>query len=509
MIIAPIVEVKIYRNRAIVKRKATVGLRQGTNEVVISGISQYADPDSLRLFFTSGIIGKNIQITSLAETVERLPSEDLDDEINELQSQIETLNSLQSLWLSNGNFQTRGECSYETIENYLESLPTHLEKLRTKQNELNRRINALKEQKKIQKQKETFQAIKLVLESPQDCDAECEIEYLEKSVQWKSTYEIHAASDFNQITVVSRARITQNTGEDWENVQVFLFTGSPADRQRIPILKKMELGLRPVFLPPASAPFAAAKCDSDFKSTELLRTSSEAVTTDLSPVSRLSMEESEISDDETMTIYHLPGKYTVPSGTIGAMLDLKSDLITAEMRIVCVPKLDNNAYLAAFIKTEDWSLKPSFAKVYLNNNYCGEVYIAPNPSTEEVFMISLGRDERISLNYEIISAKTENLLFKGQKRKISEYAIRISNNSSSPQSVLIWDQIPISTDRQIAVENVLVDGASVDKETGKLSWSLTIEGKTTLKKRISYTVNYPKDKPLHEVYTKPIIGLRK
>ena len=63
-----------------------------------------------------------------------MPSEDLDDEINELQSQIETLNSLQSLWLSNGNFQTRGECSYETIENYLESLPTHLEKLRTKQN---------------------------------------------------------------------------------------------------------------------------------------------------------------------------------------------------------------------------------------------------------------------------------------------------------------------------------------------------------------------------------------
>ena len=48
-------------------------------------------------------------------------------------------------------------------------------------------------------------------------------------------------------------------------------------------------------------------------------------------------------------------------------------LFRLRMRIVCIPKLDNNAYLAALIKTENWSLKPSSAKIYLNQNYCGEI----------------------------------------------------------------------------------------------------------------------------------------
>lgn len=125
-------------------------------------------------------------------------------------------------------------------------------------------------------------------------------------------------------------------------------------------------------------------------------------------------------------------------------------LFRLRMRIVCIPKLDNNAYLAALIKTENWSLKPSSAKIYLNQNYCGEIYIAPNPATEEVFMLSLGKDERISLNYEEIRNKTENVLFKGQKRRISEYAIRISNKSNKPCTVLVWDQIPISSENRLS-----------------------------------------------------------
>ena len=81
----------------------------------------------------------------------------------------------------------------------------------------------------------------------------------------------------------------------------------------------------------------------------------------------------EEADAETMTMYRLPGRYTIPSETLGSMVDLKTVSIPAEMRIVCIPKLDNNAYLAALIKTENWSLKPSSAKIYLNSNYCGEI----------------------------------------------------------------------------------------------------------------------------------------
>ena len=133
----------------------------------------------------------------------------------------------------------RRECSNETIESYLKELPSNLENLRANQREIDKQLKALTEKKEQHEIKEAFQVIKLVLESPEDCNANCEIEYFEKSVQWKSTYEIHAVADSAAINVVSRARITQTTGEDWENVRVFLFTGNPTVQQKIPALKKM------------------------------------------------------------------------------------------------------------------------------------------------------------------------------------------------------------------------------------------------------------------------------
>lgn len=51
MFFAPIEEVKIYRTGAVVRRKTSVSLKEGTNEIIISGLSNLADPDSLRLFF--------------------------------------------------------------------------------------------------------------------------------------------------------------------------------------------------------------------------------------------------------------------------------------------------------------------------------------------------------------------------------------------------------------------------------------------------------------------------
>ena len=72
----------------------------------------------------------------------------------------------------------------------------------------------------------------------------------------------------------------------------------------------------------------------------------------------------------------------------------------------------------------------------------------------------------------------------------------------------MWDQIPISSEKQIVVDNIEVDGASVDKETGKLNWSLSIEAKTTVEKHLSYIVTYPKDKILHENFTQTVSRLK-
>ena len=226
---------------------------------------------------------------------------------------METLKNMETLWLSNGNFEKRGECSNETIESYLEALPSHLEKLRADRRELVRHMDELNKKKEKLEQTDGFQVVRLVLESPEACQADCEMEYLEKSAQWKSTYEIHSVTDSPEISVVSRARITQNTGEDWENVRVSLSTGNPTSQQKIPTLKKLGLRFSPAFKKKAAPRFAASASVGASAPGDTARIPLPVMAA-AAPVTGMVMEEAEETDAETMTVYNLPGRRTIPAG---------------------------------------------------------------------------------------------------------------------------------------------------------------------------------------------------
>ena len=501
MVFAPITEARVYRNCAVVRRKAAVELLAGDNDVILSGISDTADPDSLRLFFSSGVVGKDMRILPFAEAVERLPSADVTEEIAELQNRIHTLKTVEDLWISNGNFTNREGWSAENVEGFLGALPAHLEKLREQKRGICRQIEALEEKKRALEQKEMFRVVKLVLSAPDACEAVFEMEYFDTAAHWTNTYEIHTTSDSDSISAISRARIVQNTGEDWQNVRLTLYTGNPVAGMEIPELKKLNLGFRP------EMPAMSMARSAQFVGAGAAPMPMMSMMADMSAPNRMVMEESEEVDADTMTGYVLPGMRTVVSGTDGTMADLKTDTIPADKRIVCVPKLDNSAYLAAMVKTADWTLKPAKAKIYLNENYCGELFVSPDPA-KEIFMLSLGRDERIGVSRTELRSKTEDVMLKGQKRQISEYAIIIRNNQDKPLTVLVWDQIPVSVEKQIVVDHVSVDGASVDETTGKLNWNLTIPGKEVEEKRLSYTVTYPKDKAIRETRTSAAGGLK-
>ena len=487
MIFAPVEEVCVYRNGAVVRRKALVGLKRGENEVILSGLGRSADPDSLRLFFPEGVVGRDVQIVPFGQAGQPLPSARLNDEIDAAQSRIDALKTMEELWIGNGRFTG---CAKETVEEYLEALPSRLEALRTEKRTLEKKLSALQQEKAKLEKKENVQVVRLLVTAASDLEADCVMEYAERSAGWRSTYEIRTDADSEELSVVCRARITQNTGEDWQNVLVRLYTGSPTDRQEIPSLQKLSLRFPQPIAPPSVNRAAAPRFLADLG----------CAASDMAeaPMPMLAMEEAEETDDETMTGYALPGRRTVPSGAVGTVADLKTTAVPAKKRIVCVPRADDRAYLAAMVKTADWPLKPSSAKIYLNENYCGEIYVAPD-LTEETFMISLGRDERIEVSRETVRSFTEDLLLKGLKRRTSEYAIRVVNRQEKPLRVLVRDQIPVSTEKQIAVERVSADGASVDEQTGKLVWNLTVGGKAAVEKRLSYAVTYPKEKTPQEI----------
>jgi uncharacterized protein affecting Mg2+/Co2+ transport len=83
------------------------------------------------------------------------------------------------------------------------------------------------------------------------------------------------------------------------------------------------------------------------------------------------------------------------------------------------------------------------------------------------------------------------------KKQTFTYEITIRNNKKEKIQMELKDQYPLSTNKDIEVELLQHDGASVSEETGILSWKLELAPGEVKKYRISYSVKYPKDKMIN------------
>ena len=519
MIKSVVKEVNIYRRRATVRREAKMSLVQGQNTVIVKALSASSNHDSVRLFLPDGVVQTDMQIVFAKDVEDVLPSEEKQKEIDRVQTRIDLMEELKALWKSNGNFETRGEVGSGAVIEYLTALPERLIRIEEEIREMKEQIEKLEKEKEDLEEIENLPLLRLSLESPAAQDIICYLEYVENSARWLSVYEVHTNADSDQMEILSKARIIQSSGEDWNDVSVNLFTGNPANTKEIPELNVTLVDFLPDQLVPRThsrgkglARSSAMECgavdmDEEMFCDEEVAAPMMAAGAAFKSVN-MNMMEAEESDADTMTCFKLPGTRSIPDGTVGTIAEIKTVSIVAEKRIIAVPKVDTTAYLAAMIPTASWPLKPSNAKIYLSGNYCGEVYIEPD-MTEEIFALSLGPDERIGLSRETTLSKTEDVLLKGQKRRITEYELRISNNSAKPLDVIVWDQIPVSSEKQIQIDRVNTGEASLEEETGKLTWNLKVEPSETVSKRFGYALIWPKDKRTREISRSGGTGIRK
>ncbi|MEI9946691.1 MAG: DUF4139 domain-containing protein [Chitinophagaceae bacterium] len=77
---------------------------------------------------------------------------------------------------------------------------------------------------------------------------------------------------------------------------------------------------------------------------------------------------------------------------------------------------------------------------------------------------------------------------------MNTYEIIVKNNKLTDVNLLLKDQYPLSTIKEVEVK--LEDGgeAIINEETGVLTWKVDLKPGESKKFRFSYTVKYPKDK---------------
>ena len=85
----------------------------------------------------------------------------------------------------------------------------------------------------------------------------------------------------------------------------------------------------------------------------------------------------------------------------------------------------------------------------------------------------------------------------GSTRKESfTYDITIRNTKKDAVSLIMLDQYPITTDKDIEIELLEKSNAADDKDKGQLQWRFDLKSQENKSLRLSYSVKYPKDKTI-------------
>ncbi|KYP16508.1 mucoidy inhibitor MuiA family protein [Flavihumibacter sp. CACIAM 22H1] len=198
----------------------------------------------------------------------------------------------------------------------------------------------------------------------------------------------------------------------------------------------------------------------------------------------------------TTTKYEIREIYTlVNDGKINT-IDVKKSVVPADYEYYAAPKLETAAYLTArLVNWQELELMAGEASLFFEGTFLGKSFIDP-ATAEDTLYLSLGRDANVIVKRTLVKDFSSKRFLGGNKAETKQFELSIRNNKKQPIRLLLEDQYPLSTMKEIEVEREGQDGGRLTSETGVVSWNLNVPPATEEKKSIRFTVKYPKEKRL-------------
>lgn len=329
----------------------------------------------------------------------------------------------------------------------------------------------------------------LILAANSPSKVKVRISYLASGAGWYPVYDIRSENTARPIRLVYKANVYQSTGYDWKNVKMSVSTRNPQADQNRPVLNPWFIDFYQSQMPvlremkSARAPAAAMNI---FQEAEM----DEAAAPE--PIRY------EVTETSGMmaTEYAIQNRQSIPSDSKEHMVAVKEFEVDAKYTYHAVPKLSDGVFLLAKLADfGDLSLLPGKANLFNEGMYVGQSDINPF-TTADTMMISLGRDEKISIKRIILKDLTSKHTIGTNIKETKGFELLIKNNKNIPVDLDILDNIPISKNKDIEVNLDNDGGGSLMKEYGRLLWRVKLNPGESKKIDYAFSVKYPKDKTI-------------
>ncbi|SHE85497.1 conserved hypothetical protein [Dysgonomonas macrotermitis] len=202
-----------------------------------------------------------------------------------------------------------------------------------------------------------------------------------------------------------------------------------------------------------------------------------------------------MSDNDMNVTYNIDIPYTIQGNGKVQSIDLQTKQVQAEYKYYSAPKLDTETYLLAEIA--DWeklNLLSGKANITYDGTYVGESMIDTRSTTQKL-ALTLGSDKRVTVKRERLKDFSSTKFLDSGTKQVFTYRITVKNNQTKPVKMVLKDQYPISTQKNIEVELITKDTTpwTANKEDiGVISWEEELPAGATKTYEISYSVKYPK-----------------
>lgn len=204
-----------------------------------------------------------------------------------------------------------------------------------------------------------------------------------------------------------------------------------------------------------------------------------------------------VTDNELNISFDIDIPYDVPSNGKEQTATLREFPLEALYKYYAVPKLDKDAYLLAEVSEwEKLNLLPGNANIIFEGTYVGKTFIDPN-ATADTLNLTLGRDKRVVIKREKLTDFSSVKFLGSNKLQKLTYELTVKNNKKDVVKILLKDQFPLSTNKDIEVELLDDGGAAVNNDLGVLTWKIELAPGESKKIRFSYSVKYAKDKTVN------------
>ena len=480
-------QLSIYRQSCFVKREGSIKLQKGKQNIILDTLPNTIDKTTLTVSLQEGVSGSNVQVELLDKDKQEEITKDVQSKITKIENKINIKNNQIELWNKNSDFSNHNSFDISQMSSFIENLPNKLETIYEEIEVLNKeKAELLKQLTEKQKLANAYQ-IRIDIEANQDQECIYEIKYKDDNAYWYPRYEIHTSDD-DQLSILMKAGIVQNTDEDLKDIKIRLLSGNPSLNSDIPVLypKKLDFFKPRVFMNMAGAAKASMM---------QMDTAMEVLDEEVS-MSKVANVVAQTKMDDTMMEYELDGTWNIDSNKeLNALLqEIK---VPCKYHVIAIPKLDDNAYLAAEVNINDIeNILNTNATVYHKGSYVGDIYLNPDYNQEK-YDISLGKDESIKVKRTQKKKYTSNVLLKNQKKTEFEYEISVNSSKNDKCLVTLIDQVPLSQDKSIVVDIDNISNANLNQDTGKLTWDFELDPKQNKVFNIAYSISWPKDKQIN------------